>query len=117
MVQERTLTWTQGERYCRRFEFEDAAGAAINVASDLFRMQVRETWEAAAAKLTTAIGSGWTITDGAGGIVTLDISAVVIAGIAPGSYVHDAEWVPGGVEANAVKLWRGTIVVQPEATT
>jgi hypothetical protein len=112
----------QGATYAKVFTLRDSAGALINLTGYTARLQVRENYAAAAALLDLTTENGGIALGGAGGTVSLLITAAQLAAIVapdePGTppalvCVYDLELCYG---ASVTRLLQGKFLVMREVT-
>lgn len=94
----------------------DVSGIDETITGATIRMQVRTSWDATGSPLIDASTTGGQISITGAHAFTVEVDAVTMAAVDAGTWVHDVEVVPGGVEADAFKLFRGAFQVLPEAT-
>lgn len=104
------LVIDQGTTFVANIRYLDSDKAAINISGFDARSQMRKSYTSANAYTLTA-----NVTDGAGGNVTISMTADETANVQSGRYVYDVEVY----EANTGTVYRiveGQITVYPEVT-
>tara|TARA_R110001606_G_C15327849_1_gene645246 strand:+ start:355 stop:687 length:333 start_codon:yes stop_codon:yes gene_type:complete len=104
------ITIEQGSTFAKTLTITDDADAAINIASDTFRGQVRKKHTSTEIEATFTM----TVTDGANGIVAWSLTDTQTAAMGNGRFVYDLEWVKA--DGNVVRLLEGVADTTPEVT-
>lgn len=108
------FTIEQGTTVTIDFAYQTEAGAAIPLTGYTARMQARETVSSAVAVIDATTANGQLSINGAGGIVTLSLSATVTAALAFRTAVYDLEIISGsGV---VTRMVQGVITLSREVT-
>jgi hypothetical protein len=108
------FTIEQGTTVAIDFAYQTAAGVAIPLTGYTARMQARETISSPVAVIDATTSNGQLSVDGAGGIVSLALSATVTAALDFRTAAYDLEIVSGaGV---VTRLVQGTITLSREVT-
>jgi hypothetical protein len=105
------LTFPQGATWDLSLTYLDGDGDPIDLTAHTARMQVRNSFGAAAV-LSLASGTGITL-GGTAGTIDIQVAASVTETIPPVQYVYDLE-----VEAASVvtRVVQGSLTVSPEVT-
>jgi hypothetical protein len=108
------FTIEQGTTVAIDFAYQTAAGVAIPLTNYTARMQARETISSPVAVIDATTSNGQLSVDGAGGIVSLALSATVTAALDFRTAAYDLEIVS---QAGVVtRLVQGTITLSREVT-
>ena len=108
------FTIEQGTTVAIDFAYQTAAGVAIPLTGYTARMQARETISSPVAVIDATTSNGQLSVNGAGGIVSLALSAAVTAALDFRTASYDLEIVSGaGV---VTRLVQGTITLSREVT-
>jgi hypothetical protein len=105
----RHLTLEQGATYTESFAVSQSA-AAVNLTGGTIAAQIRAGYDdaAAVASFTPAI------TNAAGGLFTLALSAAATAALSARTYVYDVTLTRA--DATVLRLVQGTVTVSPRVT-
>lgn len=107
------LELEQGVTETRDLAIKDASNVAIDISAWTFRAQIRSSYTS-----DDILASGsFSITNGAGGLVTMTFSDTDTAAIpyrAGRTYVWDLEAVKG--DGTIVRLMMGSVEISPEVT-
>jgi hypothetical protein len=108
------FTIEQGTTVAIDFAYQTAAGVAIPLTNYTARMQARETISSPVAVIDATTSNGQLSVNGAGGIVSLALSATVTAALDFRTAAYDLEIVSSaGV---VTRLVQGTITLSREVT-
>jgi hypothetical protein len=102
----------RGDGRVETFTVTDAAGAVVNITGMTIRLMVKRT-HSGSVLITKSVGSGVTITDGAGGVLTVTFAATETDDLA-GKYVWDLEVTDGASVPRTVAS--GSLYVRPDVT-
>jgi hypothetical protein len=92
------ITCRRGDTFTLEFTFSDNAGAALDLTSYGWKMDVKETDTSSGDIIAD---SSFTYSGTALGVLTITATATVMAAVAGGLYVYDLQSTNGG----AVKTW------------
>ena len=108
------FTVEQGTTVAIDFAYQTSAGVAIPLTNYTARMQARETISSPVAVIDATTANGQLTINGAGGIVSLALSATVTAALDFRTAAYDLEIVSSaGV---VTRLVQGTITLSREVT-
>ncbi len=104
----------QGATYSRNLVWKTGTPpTAVNLGSSTARMQIRSSHSSPTIILELTTGNG-RITLGAGGQITLSITAADTANLPAGRYVYDLEMISTG--GLVTRLLEGNVKITPEVT-
>lgn len=107
----------QGVTLSMQFAYQTSAGAVIPLTSYTARMQARETVSSPVAVIDATTENGQLSINGAGGIVTLSLSATVTAALDFRTAVYDLEiQAPIGSGGAVTRMVQGVITLSREVT-
>jgi hypothetical protein len=108
------FTIEQGTTVSMSFAYQTSTGAVISLVGYTARMQARETVSTASTFIDATTENGQLSINGAGGIVTLSLSATVTAALDFRTAVYDLELISSaGV---VTRMVQGTITLSREVT-
>lgn len=102
----------RGDTLARTFTWADDAGTAISLSGYTAKMQVLDAGDSVVLEASTA-NSRLTVTNAAGGVLTLLVAASVIADLTPGKYTYDLQITSSTA---VLTLIRGAFHVIKDAT-
>lgn len=105
------LQMDQGSTFQATIELQTANGSRFDLRGWNVRSQMRKTHAASSATVSFTASH-----DGVGGIITLALTSVQTAAIAPGTYFYDVEIYDGAVPPSVTRVIEGSITVTPEVT-
>ena len=103
------LTINQGATFKRVITITDANNNPVNISSNTFRGQIRKRYTSTDILATFTC----TITDPAGGKLSIDLTDAETSAIPAGEWVYDIEWVNG---ADVARLLEGQALTTAEVT-
>ena len=110
VAQRLDITCRKGDTFNLVINVTNSSGVAENLTSYSFEMQLRET---DVSTLPTIDRSQMSIVGTSGGVLTVNISASVMANISSGVYVYDLQTQKGGL----TQTWlTGVITVNEDVT-
>jgi len=103
----------RGDTLTRTFTWKDDAGTAISLSGYTAKMQVLDAGDSVVLEASTA-NSRLTVTNAAGGVLTLLVAASVTVDLVPGKYTYDVQLTNG---TTILSLLRGAFHIVKDATT
>lgn len=103
----------QGATFTATITWRDANQILVNLTGYTARMQLRTSLNSGSVALELTTENSRIALGGAGGTISLLISATDTAALGAGTYVYDLELVSGSV---VTRLLKGTVTVDPEVT-
>ena len=104
------ITIQQGATFAKTLTIKDDDDVAVDITGNTFRGQVRKHH----TSTDTEASFTFTITNGAAGVVTWNLSATDSAAMGHGKFYYDIEWVKS--DSTVVRLLEGIADVTPEVT-
>lgn len=110
------LVLERGAKFDVEFAWTDDAGVAHDVDGYTARMQVREDIGDDGDPILDLTSAAEITVDGPAGSFLVEIPATDTADVAIDTGYYDLEILPGGVEADAIRLAEGRVFVSPNVT-